>query len=117
MELLPPSPLVCLRFNVKTPDILVGGCVGGWGGRSGGTGVATAQGTTTLHQSAAPACSCYNGLVGVFDTKKPRGIALTTSSIDRSHHDPVYDVFWVQSKTNNQFVSVSTGEGRGERER
>lgn len=33
---------------------------------------------------------------------------LQTSSIDRSHHDPVYDVFWIQSKTNNQFVSVST---------
>jgi hypothetical protein len=31
-----------------------------------------------------------------------------TSSIDRSHHDPVYDVFWIQSKTNNQFASVST---------
>ena len=47
--------------------------------------------------------------MGVFDTKKPRSVAITTSSIDRSHHDPVYDVFWIQSKTNNQFVSVSTG--------
>lgn len=75
-ELVPPSPLVSLRYNVKTPDTLVGGC--------------------------------YNGLVAVFDIKKPRGVAITTSSIDKSHHDPVYDVFWVQSKTNNQFASVST---------
>jgi len=168
-ELTPPSPLVCLRYNFKTPDVLVGGC--------------------------------YNGLVCVFDVKKPRGIAIQvrllllllvvlslrllqllrtvaagspaaadccccwfsssaqarvppdsfadhlaarsvparpahslvssplaacfppicpcvcaldapsvsqTSSIDRSHHDPVYDVFWIQSKTNNQFASVST---------
>lgn len=27
------------------------------------------------------------------------------------HADPVYDVFWIQSKTNNQFASVST-DGR-----
>lgn len=33
---------------------------------------------------------------------------MQTSSIDKSHHDPVYDVFWIQSKTNNQFASVST---------
>lgn len=75
-ELNPPSPLVSLRYNFKTPDVLVGGC--------------------------------YNGLVCVFDIKKPRAVALQTSSIDKSHHDPVYDVFWIQSKTNNQFASVST---------
>lgn len=76
MEVQSPSPLVCLRYNTKTPDILVGGC--------------------------------YNGLVGVFDAKKPRSVAIQSSPIDKSHHDPVYDVYWVQSKTNSQFVSVST---------
>ena len=79
IELSPASPLVSVRFNVKTPDILIGGS--------------------------------YNGLVHVFDVKKPRAVAITSSSIDRSHHDPVYDVFWIQSKTNNQFASVST-DGR-----
>ena len=79
VELSPASPLVSVRFNVKTPDILIGGS--------------------------------YNGLVHVFDVKKPRAVAITSSSIDRSHHDPVYDVFWIQSKTNNQFASVST-DGR-----
>jgi dynein intermediate chain 2, axonemal len=54
IELAPPSPLVAIRFNVKTPDILVGGS--------------------------------YNGLVHVFDIKKPRGVAISSSSIDRSHH-------------------------------
>ena len=88
VELLPPSPLVSIRFNAKTPDILIGGC--------------------------------YNGLVATFDIRKPRAVVTTVSSIERSHRDPVYDVFWVQSKTNNQFVSVSTGEpahawGRGGR--
>ena len=79
IELSPASPLVSVRFNIKTPDILIGGS--------------------------------YNGLVHVFDIKKPRAVAITSSSIDRSHHDPVYDVFWIQSKTNNQFASVST-DGR-----
>ncbi len=54
IELAPPSPLVSLRFNVKTPDVLVGGS--------------------------------YNGLVHVFDIKKPRAVAISSSSIDRSHH-------------------------------
>lgn len=76
MELCSPSPVVSMRYNFKTPDILCAGC--------------------------------YNGQVGIFDTKKPRAVAITSSAIDKSHHDPVYDVFWVQSKTNNQFVSVST---------
>jgi len=79
IELSPPSPLVSVRFNAKTPDILCGGS--------------------------------YNGLVHTFDVKKPRGVVVTSSSIDRSHYDPVYDTFWIQSKTNNQFVSVST-DGR-----
>jgi dynein intermediate chain 2 len=79
IELAPTSPLVCVRFNFKTPDIVIGGS--------------------------------YNGLVHVFDIKKPRSVQVTSSSIDRSHHDPVYDVFWIQSKTNSQFASVST-DGR-----
>ena len=31
-----------------------------------------------------------------------------TSVIEKSHHDPVYDVFWISSKTGNQCASVST---------
>lgn len=81
MELKPPSPLVCLRYNPKSTDTLVGGC--------------------------------YNGLVTFFDTRKPGGITgiytpESTSIIEKSHHDPVYNVFWVSSKTGNQCVSVST---------
>lgn len=76
LELVTPSPIVSMRYNFKTPDILCAGC--------------------------------YNGQVGILDIKKPRSVAITSSAIDKSHHDPVYDVFWVQSKTNNQFVSVST---------
>jgi len=82
-ELVPASPLVCLRYNPKFQDILVGGC--------------------------------YNGLISIFDLKS-RNAAVTqpatyTSEVEHSHHDPVYDVFWVQSKTHKEFVSVST-DGR-----
>lgn len=46
-----PSPLVSVRFNAKTPDILVGGS--------------------------------YNGMVHVFDIKKPRSVAISSSAIDK----------------------------------
>jgi dynein intermediate chain 2, axonemal len=35
-------------------------------------------------------------------------LPFSTSVIEKSHHDPVYDVFWINSKTGNQCVSVST---------
>eukprot|EP00611_Tribonema_gayanum_P022017 TRINITY_DN4346_c0_g2_i3.p1 TRINITY_DN4346_c0_g2~~TRINITY_DN4346_c0_g2_i3.p1 ORF type:complete len:599 (+),score=167.96 TRINITY_DN4346_c0_g2_i3:195-1991(+) len=81
VELIPPSPLCCLRFNPKSTDTLVGGS--------------------------------YNGLINFFDLRKPGGLTgtclpLESSVIEKSHHDPVYDVFWVSSKTGNQCCSVST---------
>ena len=85
VELLPPSPLCCLRFNPKNTEILAGGS--------------------------------YNGLVTMYDLRKSSGNAgkeitpAITSVIENSHHDPVYDVVWINSKTGNQMVSVST-DGR-----
>jgi len=81
IELLPPSPLCCLRFNPKSTDTLVGGS--------------------------------YNGLVTFYDLRKPNApekqcMAFESSIIEKSHHDPVYDVFWISSKTGNQCASVST---------
>ena len=81
VELLPPSPLCCLRFNPKNTDSLVGGS--------------------------------YNGLITFYDLRKSGGSAKetvphSTSIIEKSHHDPVYDVYWINSKTGNQCVSVST---------
>jgi dynein intermediate chain 2, axonemal len=82
VELLPPSPLCCLRFNPKNSDSLVGGC--------------------------------YNGLITFYDLRRSGGSAskeitpFSTSVIEKSHHDPVYDIFWINSKTGNQCVSVST---------
>lgn len=75
-ELVPASPLVCLRFNPKTPETMVGGS--------------------------------YNGLISFFDLRKSGGAPLETSRIENSHHDPVYDVFWISSKTHNMVASVST---------
>jgi dynein intermediate chain 2 len=75
-ELLPPSPLCCLRFNPKSTDTLVGGS--------------------------------YNGLVTYYDLRRQVSTPLETSVIEKSHHDPVYDVFWISSKTGNTCASVST---------
>ena len=71
----------CLRFNPKSVDTLVGGC--------------------------------YNGMITYYDTRKSSSCtgqcAPTESSlIEKSHHDPVSDIFWVSSKTGHQCVSVST---------
>jgi len=81
VELLPSSPLCCLRYNPKSSDTLVGGS--------------------------------YNGLVTYYDLRKPNAPTgqcrpLECSVIEKSHHDPVCDVFWVSSKTGHQCVSVST---------
>lgn len=75
-ELLPPSPLCCLRFNPKSTESLVGGS--------------------------------YNGLISFFDLRKSGAVPFESSVIEKSHHDPVYDVFWISSKTGNQCASVST---------
>ncbi len=75
MEILPQSPLCCLAYNPRSPDLLVGGC--------------------------------YNGLVSFWDLRK--GSQVTSESlIEQSHHDPVYDVQWIQARGNNECVSVST---------
>ena len=80
MELTPPSLMSCLRFNPKSVDTLVGGC--------------------------------YNGMITYYDTRKSSSTGkcspTESSVIEKSHHDPVSDVFWVSSKTGHQCASVST---------
>ena len=49
---------------------------------------------------------CYNGLITFYDLRKAG--STESSLIEKSHHDPVYDVFWITSKTGNQCASVST---------
>lgn len=58
---------------------------------------------------------CYNGSLAFFDLKagdasgkiKP----VRTTLLEKSHHDPVYDVFWCSGKTGTECVSIST-DGR-----
>jgi dynein intermediate chain 2 len=76
MELIPTSPLCCLRYNPKIPEHLMGGS--------------------------------YNGLISFFDVRKSGSKPCETSVIENSHHDPVYDAFWISSKTGNMCASVST---------
>jgi len=82
VELVPPSPLSCLRYNPKSSDTLVGGS--------------------------------FNGTISYYDLRKqPNGTngkvqPALSSVVEKSHHDPVADIFWVSSKTGHQCVSVST---------
>ena len=80
----PASSLLTLQFNHRNSDIMVGGC--------------------------------YNGSLAFFDLRrgdasgviKPTDVTL----LEKSHHDPVYDVCWlVHGKTGNECVSTST-DGR-----
>jgi len=54
---------------------------------------------------------CYNGLVAFFDRRKKRDTPCASSIIEKSHHDPVYDARWTQSKTGTLCCSSST-DGR-----
>jgi len=82
--LSPPSPLCTAVFNPKATNILVGGC--------------------------------YNGSLCLFDLSKGNSSGVVTPVIktvlEKSHHDPVYDIYWLtHTKSNNDCVSTST-DGR-----
>jgi dynein intermediate chain 2 len=53
---------------------------------------------------------CYNGLLNFYDLRKGPAPA-TKSAVEVSHYDPVYDVVWMQTKTNSECASVSS-DGR-----
>jgi dynein intermediate chain 2 len=53
---------------------------------------------------------CYNGLLNYYDLRKGPTPVLK-SAVEVSHWDPVYDVVWMQSKTNRDCASVSS-DGR-----
>lgn len=82
--LSPPSPLCTAVFNPKATNILVGGC--------------------------------YNGSLCLFDLSKGNSSGVVTPAIkttlENSHHDPVYDIYWLtHTKQNYDCVSTST-DGR-----
>lgn len=81
--LLPPSPLCCMSFNPKSPEIIVGGS--------------------------------YNGSLSWYDTRigSASGVVkpFKVSELEKSHHDPVYNVEWIACKSGSECVSSST-DGR-----
>jgi dynein intermediate chain 2 len=84
VTLEPTSPLCCMQWHHKIQDVLAGGS--------------------------------YNGSVSCFDLRagSVKGVIkpVQTSVLEKSHHDPVYDVTWAtQSRQGNDFFSVST-DGR-----
>ena len=82
--LSPPSSLCTMVFNHKNSDIIVGGS--------------------------------YNGSLSFFDQRKGSSSGVIkpveTTMLDKSHHDPVYDVYWLTvGKSGTECVSTST-DGR-----
>lgn len=51
---------------------------------------------------------CYNGLVAYYDTRTPGSKPTSQTNFENSHYDPVYDLVWLQSKTQSECVTVST---------
>lgn len=49
----------------------------------------------------------YNGLLGFWDLRKGSS-PVAQSDVKDSHHDPVYDVFWTQSRAGYDCCSLST---------
>ena len=137
-ELSPPAPMRSIRFHPKTPDLLIGGCANGlialFDARK-----AVAQQPGQLQQQLAPVLSAAaptstsalantsasattampgssQGPAGATSTSSlsapfiSSGCLVGCTAAELSHSDPVVDVQWVQSKTNSQIVSVSTGK-------
>merc|ERR1719456_1753535 len=53
---------------------------------------------------------CYNGALNFYDLKKGN-TPVAKSTVEVSHYDPIYDVVWLQSKTQSECASVSS-DGR-----
>jgi dynein intermediate chain 2 len=49
----------------------------------------------------------YNGMLGFWDLRKGK-TPVCVSDLEHSHHDPVQDCFWIQSRTGNECCSIST---------
>lgn len=82
--LLPPSPLCCMSFNHKSPEIIAGGSYNG------------SLSFFDVRQGNS------SGVVKPF----------LTTILEKSHHDPVYSVEWLTlGKTGSECVSTST-DGR-----
>ena len=82
--LCPPSPLCTMVFNHKNSDIVVGGS--------------------------------YNGSLSFFDLRKGTSSGVIkpfeTTLLEKSHHDPVYDIYWLTvGKAGTECVTTST-DGR-----
>lgn len=80
----PTSPLCCLQFNFKNADVVCGGA--------------------------------YNGSLQFFDMRKGTSSGVIkpteTTLLEKSHHDPIYDLYWLAtSKAGTHAVSTST-DGR-----
>jgi len=59
------------------------------------------------HTVSTLAGGMYNGLIAMWDIRVG-GLPHSTSIIETSHSDPVYEIHWCQSKAGMECISVST---------
>lgn len=49
----------------------------------------------------------YNGQVIFWDVRRS-GYPVEKSAVEHSHHDPVYDIAWIHTKTGTECFSTAT---------
>ena len=54
---------------------------------------------------------CYNGVVAMWDLRDSSSSPKHQTLIEKSHHEPVYDIYWLHGKSGTECVSVSS-DGR-----
>ena len=53
---------------------------------------------------------CYNGLMAVWDLRE-KDQPIWQTEVEKSHYEPVFDVYWLHGKSGSEFVSCSS-DGR-----
>jgi len=53
----------------------------------------------------------YNGLISLWDLRSGSNPKAVVENSENSHHDPVYDIRWIQSRTGNE-LSTTSSDGR-----
>jgi hypothetical protein len=93
MELQPPSPLCCLRFNPKSTDILVGGCYNGlvtyFDMRKPGNGHRESRSTTLV---------CFREAVILYRIREPSAMRFPPLGLSERKGSTVYLCVGVQAR-------------------
>jgi dynein intermediate chain 2 len=120
LELAPASsPLVCLEYNPREPNLLVAGAYNGlvslWDVRIGGSSSSSSSSSSSIGggvgggSSGVGSAGIKHSAAGLSGTASGGAIHASLSSVvETSHREPVLDICWVASKSGMEFGSCST---------